>query len=212
MTELKDAGLADLLPKAWRERPEVQALDYAMRKMLSMILRYSEQAQIYTAIEKAPDELLDILAVQFRAPRYRQDYDLETKRKLVRSSLPYYTTVGTKGAVENTLGEMYGKAAVQEWFEYGGTPGCFRLSVEETGRIDIEELLDILEKVKRKTAHLDVLELDSSTKQCITIGFAAVTVGEVHTGTKAGEVESLYWYADADGNALVDADDGILTI
>ena len=112
MTDLRDARLTDVLPKAVADQQEVKSLSDAWHDLTVLILDFADNAKIYTAIDSASDELLDILAVQFRTPRYRQDYDIETKRRMVKSSLPYYMTVGTKAAVEGVMQEMYGKAYI----------------------------------------------------------------------------------------------------
>ncbi len=176
MTDLRDARLTDVLPKAVADQQEAKSLSDAWHDLTVLILDFADNAKIYTAIDRASDELLDILAVQFRTPRYRQDYDIETKRRMVKSSLPYYMTVGTKAAVEDVMREMYGKAYAKEWFEYNGTPGCFRIKIDAEKPIDIEELLDILHHVKRTSAHLDTLELSTEEAHDLFFGFASVTV------------------------------------
>lgn len=210
MTDLREARLTDILPKAVADQQWVKSLSDAWHDLTILILDFADNAQIYTAIDRASDELLDILAVQFRAPRYRQDYDIETKRRVVKASLPYYMTVGTKAAVEDVMQEMYGKAYVREWFEYDGTPGCFRIKIEAEKPIDIEELLDILNHVKRASAHLDMLQLSTEEAHDLFWGFASVTVGKWFGFTENGEAE-FDWLIDADGQALMDADRNILT-
>lgn len=210
MTDLRDARLTDVLPKAVADQQEVKSLSDAWHDLTVLILDSADNAKIYTAIDGASDELLDILAVQFRTPRYRQDYDIETKRLMVKSSLPYYMTVGTKAAVEGVMQEMYGKAYVREWFEYNGTPGCFRIKIDAGKPIDIEELLDILHYVKRTSAHLDTLELSTEETHDLFFGFASATVGKWFNSTE-DEEEALDWLVDADEKALMDTDNKILT-
>lgn len=210
MTDLRDARLTDVLPKAVANQQEVKSLSDAWHDLTVLILDFADNAKIYTAIDGASDELLDILAVQFRTPRYRQDYSIETKRRMVKSSLPYYMTVGTKAAVEDVMREMYGKAYVREWFEYNGTPGCFQIKIDAEKPIDIEELLDILHHVKRTSAHLDTLQLSTEEAHDLFFGFASVTVGKWFGSTVSGE-ETFDWFVDADGNALMDADKNVLT-
>ena len=81
MTDLRDARLTDVLPKAVADQQEAKSLSDAWHDLTVLILDFADNAKIYTAIDRASDELLDILAVQFRTPRYRQDYDIETKRR-----------------------------------------------------------------------------------------------------------------------------------
>lgn len=210
MTDLRNAQLTDLLPKSVADQQWVQSVSDAWHDLVFLILDFADNAKVYTGIDQASDELLDILATQFRAPRYRQDYDIETKRRLVKASLPYYMTVGTKAAVEDVMRDLYGDATVREWFEYNGTPGCFRIKIKADGPIDIEEMLDILSHVKRASAHLDMLQLSTEETQKLYFGFASVTVGK-WSGAMAAEESDFDWLVDADSNALLDADGNILT-
>lgn len=210
MTDLRNAQLTDLLPKSVAEQQWVQSVSDAWHDLTLLILDFADNAKVYTGIDQASDELLDILATQFRAPRYRQDYDIETKRRLVKASLPYYMTVGTKATVEDVMRDLYGDATVREWFEYDGTPGCFRIKIKAEGPIDIEEMLDILSHVKRASAHLDMLQLDTEETQKLYFGFASVTVGK-WSNAMLGSESDFGWLVDADGNALLDADRNILT-
>ena len=210
MTDLRNAKLTDLLPKSVADQQWVKSISDAWHELAILILDFTDNAKIYTGIDHASDELLDILAVQFRAPRYRQDYDIETKRRLVKASLPYYMTVGTKAAVEDMMRDLYGDATVREWFEYEGTPGCFRIKIKAEGPIDIEEMLGILSHVKRTSAHLDMLQLSTEEMHKLFFGFASVTVGKWSGVTADGE-SVFSWLVDADENALLDADGNILT-
>jgi len=78
MTDLRNAQLTDLLPKSVAEQQWVQSVSDAWHDLTLLILDFADNAKVYTGIDQASDELLDILATQFRAPRYRQDYDIET--------------------------------------------------------------------------------------------------------------------------------------
>lgn len=210
MTNLRNAQLTDLLPKSVAEQQWVQSVSDAWHDLTLLILDFADNAKVYTGIDQASDELLDILATQFRAPRYRQDYDIETKRRLVKASLPYYMTVGTKAAVEDVMRDLYGDATVREWFEYQGTPGCFRIKIKAEDPIDIEEMLDILSHVKRASTHLDMLQLSTEEMHKLFFGFASVAVGKWSGVTADGE-SVFSWLVDADENALLDADGNILT-
>jgi phage tail P2-like protein len=209
MIDLRDAKLTDALPRAVAEQPWVEALAATWLSVANEILDCADKARVYTDIDNAPEELLDVLAIELRAPRYREDYDIGTKRRVVKTSLPYYTTVGTKAAVVKVMREMYGDAQVLEWFEYGGTPGTFRVNIHPEKAIDVSELLDILEQIKRASAKLEGLYLSTEEKQGIFIGFGMVEVGAFSTSMKANETV-FDWLVDENENTLVDEDVNVL--
>ena len=132
MTDLREARLVDLLPKAVADRQEVKALSDAWHDLAVMTLDFSNRAKTYTGIDQAPEVLLDILAVQFRVDWYRDDYPVETKRELIKTAMEVHRHCGTRWAVEKALSLIYPKTSIKEWFEYGGQPGYWRLNVDIT--------------------------------------------------------------------------------
>ena len=129
MTDLREARLVDLLPKAVADRQEVKALSDAWHDLAVMTLDFSDRAKTYTGIDQAPEVLLDILAVQFRVDWYRDDYPVETKRELIKTAMEVHRHCGTRWAVEKALSLIYPKTSIKEWFEYGGQPGGQRDSL-----------------------------------------------------------------------------------
>lgn len=55
---------------------------------------------------------------------------LEVKRSLIRSSIFEHRIKGTRGAVERLLNKITSGATVEEWFNYGGRPGYFRVNLK----------------------------------------------------------------------------------
>ena len=107
--------------------------------------------------------------------------------------------------------DLYGDATVREWFEYDGTPGCFRIKIKAEGPIDIEEMLDIPQPCKSGPAPTWICcSFPRREMHKLFFGFASVTVGKWPGVTADGE-SVFSWLVDADENALLDADGNILT-
>ena len=60
---LKDAQIADGLPRVLAEQPWVRALSLAMLELHRKTMDYIDASQIYTAIDTVAEEVLDALAV-----------------------------------------------------------------------------------------------------------------------------------------------------
>ena len=90
--------------------------------------------------------------------------DLETKRKLIRNSIYEHRIKGTKFAVENLLNKITGGANVTEWFEYGGEPGFFRVTLTELRDYGDkgETFLRMIEATKNARSWLDSVIFDLS--------------------------------------------------
>lgn len=159
MTDLREARLVDLLPKAVADRQEVKALSDAWHDLAVMTLDFSDRAKTYTGIDQAPEVLLDILAVQFRVDWYRDDYPVETKRELIKTAMEVHRHCGTRWAVEKALSLIYPKTSIKEWFEYGGQPGYWRLNVDITDEPAVyytpKEIEKRINYARRCSAHLE---------------------------------------------------------
>lgn len=72
---LKDAQIADGLPRVLGEQPWVRALSLAMLELHRKTMDYINGSQIYTAIDTVAEEVLDALAVNWKIDWYDTGYD-----------------------------------------------------------------------------------------------------------------------------------------
>ena len=129
------------------------ALDPIIRKIGQLLPLCSD----WESIDELPEEFLDALAKELDIDWYKASGTVEAKRNLVQNSDLVHMHIGTKAAVEMVVKDYYGGAEVLEWFEYGGQPGHFKISVED-GTSEIiypEELAALVKKVKKASAILD---------------------------------------------------------
>ena len=84
---LKNAQIADGLPRILGEQPWVKALSMAMLELHQKTMGYIAGSQIYTAIDTVAEEVLDALAVNWKIDWYDTGYDIEQKRRIVKTAL-----------------------------------------------------------------------------------------------------------------------------
>ncbi|WP_087064424.1 phage tail protein [Intestinibacillus massiliensis] len=181
MISLQDARITDVLPPIISSQPWVQAYAFAVQRQVQMLIRYSSGLSIWNNDDGLPDKLCDALALELRTPQYRPDLPLPTKRNLVRNTLTYYALAGTKSAVEHITSDIFGSAGVQEWFQYAGKPGYFKVTTDNPAVTDdnVDEFKRVAESVKRLSAHLEKVELSMSTGS-----FVQQYSFSVHSATK----------------------------
>lgn len=131
----------------------------------SLVARRPEidRLTIYSRIDELPEALLDILAYDFKVDWYDYEYPIAAKRALIKGNILVHKRQGTVYATRSILDGLYPKSAMEEWFEYGGEPGYFRLNVNvsnsaEEGAVVIystEEILRRISTAKRLSAHLE---------------------------------------------------------
>lgn len=126
-------------------------------------IQLARGAIIYPRIDELPEEVLDILARDLRVDWYEDTYPIDVKRATIRDSVKVHKRLGTKYAVETALGNVFPGSRLEEWFEYGGQPYMFRVSVNAA---DSERIPNWKEKVRRAIAlsknlrsHLDALRM-----------------------------------------------------
>ena len=115
-------------------------------------------ASIYARIDELPEELLDILAVDFGVDWYDYDYDLATKRRVIQESFYVHQHLGTVGAVKRALSAVWPNTDVEEWFDYGGDPYYFRVLLnagDSTQPIPVDEIIDTIRTYQSVRSHLE---------------------------------------------------------
>ena len=121
------------LPSVLAEDEELSALARTAAEQFYALIRNAENASVLIDIDNLPEAVLDILARDFRVDWYDSNASLEQKRRLIRTALDVHRHKGTKAAVETAVSAIVPGAVVEEWFEYGGEPYCFRISIETDG-------------------------------------------------------------------------------
>lgn len=155
-------NLVATLPPALQKDPSAVALAEAMAGLLARRPEEIEQLHIYPVIDRLDEQLLDILAHDFKVDWWDADYSLEEKRRTLKDSWRVHKLLGTKAAVEMAISAIYPQTTVLEWFEYGGEPYHFKLLVNAAyEQIDPEKHRRVLEKVqyyKNLRSHMDEVE------------------------------------------------------
>ncbi|MDO5765401.1 MAG: phage tail protein I [Elusimicrobiales bacterium] len=181
MTELYNGQITDLLNNGLRYNPETISISYAILQEKRRILALAAQTRLMSAIDTLSESTLDYLAVELRTPAYRQSHPIETKRKLVAGTIPFYAKLGTPAAVDIVIDAIFAGGHTEEWFEYGGEPHHFRVAVNVTGQtIDLsetEEMRRMVNATKRLTSWLDELHyvLEASAPAILHLGGAMAT-------------------------------------
>ncbi len=177
MIELKGSRFTQILPENLSRQPETRAFAYAVGRQVDQLLALSDAARVYAALGDAPEQLLDHLAAELRTPGYDGGYPLDTKRALVQSSLVFYATMGTPAAVDRILQAVFSGGSIQEWFDYGGRPHHFRVSVQIQGQTltgeGMEQLRQSIAAVKRLSSRMeDLTTFTQLTGQPLRVGCA----------------------------------------
>lgn len=205
---LYHAQIADGVPRVLREQPWIKALSLAVWELHKQTMEYIDGSQIYTAIDTVGEEVLDALAVNWKIDWYDTDYDIEQKRRIVKTALNIRRTMGTVAAVKAQADAIYPGSTLEEWFQYGGEPGYFRLRVnimtveeqEKFAAMSLREIERRLAAAKRFSAHLEEVEYYDAGGTATAYGMAAYVGAEYVDGCKTIRVNPSP--DDAKGTAM----------
>lgn len=102
-------------------------------------------------LAELPEDVLDLLGWQLHVDNYNAAVDIQAKRELIANSLILHRRKGTPWAVVfalDTALRLTSSAELSEWFEYGGDPYFFRvtLDVSDTG-MDATEVTNAIKLI-----------------------------------------------------------------
>lgn len=182
MINLSEASLLQLLPPSIRSDPKVAAAAQAMDAEYSQTITEISKLSIYTRLDSISSEEADALAWQFHVDFYDPALPLDSKRSLVKNSFAWHRRKGTPSAVEELITAIFGDGLVQEWYEFGGDPGTFRIitSNKDVTEAQAQQLLDAIGTVKNTRSHLDSIQVTAADELQFYYGFV-VHVGEYLT-------------------------------
>lgn len=155
--KLNDLEFLRLLPQFMRNDSAVKGLATGINSIIPELAESLKKLSTWDQIDNLSDAELDSLAWELNILWYDTSANIETKRDVIKNSDLVYQHLGTKFAVENVIKSYFGDGRVQEWFEYDGQPGHFRVTSSNPSLSDerITEFLNLVSKVKRASAKLD---------------------------------------------------------
>lgn len=162
--DLKNLDLLNLQTKFMRQDKTVMGYSAAVGDQLKKIANETDKALIYSRINDLPGEVCDILSWQFGADWYDATADIEVKREAINDVLYLAKIRGTPAAVQRVVEIYFGDGRVEEWFEYGGDPGYFRVltSNPEATNEKAQQFTKAVESVKRKSQWLEAVILEET--------------------------------------------------
>lgn len=211
---LTASNLLGSLPQVLQDDESMVALAKSVAAVLEKRKDEIRTIAIYPRIEELPEDLLDILAKDFKVDWWDKGYSLETKREILKTSWHTHRILGTKEAVTTALCALYDQFEVKEWWEYGGEPGFFKVETQSFQLIcELDKFVATLSAVKRLSAHLEKVNVKAAMYQTVGVGVAAqFELVNTYVMKSFDLNELLNWLVDEAGNILINELGDILTV
>lgn len=211
MINLFDSMISDFLPLTPANEAHVKSIAYAVHCQLQQIKLFSMQMQVMCMLDNVPENVLDMLAVEFKTQYYSSDLEVERKRELVKNTFIWYMTAGTRSSLSEAVTSVFSDAEIHEWKETGDDP--FTFTVETTAQIQEDKykafdlLIETMKNARSLFKKLRVQrEVDFNLYQGIAISEFITNVFFVPT-----QEPELIVITDEDGKGLLDEKSKILT-
>lgn len=203
MINLYDSNITDILLEAFIEKPEVIALGYALNRAMQRWIGYCQNISVYAAIDTAPEQLLDLLAVELNTQYYDTAMDIEKKRSVVKNTLIWFMSTGTPAAVEETVAAVFGSGYVSEWFEYGGDPYNFKVYTSNMSLDDkaLKELEEVITTTQNARSYLEEVIVEAARILPIRFSAALIVKDDITFTIKSEEIQVMI--EDENGQQLV---------
>lgn len=155
--KLSNLEFIRLLPQFMHSDTAVQGLAAGIDSIVPQLASEIEKLSTWDRLDELSEAELDDLAWELNILWYDTGATPEVKRNVIRDSDQIYKKLGTRWAVERVISTYFGDGYIEEWFQYDGTPGTFRVYSTNPSITDskLQEFLNILSKVKRASAQLD---------------------------------------------------------
>ena len=202
---LKDVDLIKLCPSFMREDKTNQTLADGISNIFQTWANDLDRLPVINQLDKLIEAELDQLASDKNIFWYDYKASISVKRALIKNARLVFNRLGTVWAVESVINDYMPGTELQEWFDYEGERGYFRIVTTNTSvlKTDIQTFLNILGQIKRKSSWLEDIILRLEQYLILYPGWGVVErsketftftqylrKGQIEGMTK-GELESL---------------------
>jgi phage tail P2-like protein len=154
---LKDCKTEKLLPLFMRKEKDDVAIARTIDPTIRSMGEKVEWLSDWGFIDELPEEWIDALAWELDVDWYapKSDRSLEVRRELVKNADEVHKHLGTRAAVESVAKDIFGDGHVEEWFEYSGDPGTFKVWISTQLTNDtVGRFMKTIGQVKNARSHL----------------------------------------------------------
>lgn len=175
MNRLENLQLTQLLPASIAADTTVKNISLSVETILQTVAGQTAAVLLLPHLDELPEAIIDELAWQYHVDAYSADFAIDVKRQLIRQSIAWHHKKGTPAAVTDMLSTIYASAQLEEFWEYGGEPYHFRVTVGED-RTDSAQTIDdaimVIKLSKNVRSWLDGIKFRRNITGTIYLGAA----------------------------------------
>ena len=176
---------AEIAPSSIASDPQVtsaaEAIDAELLAIYECMAAVPGGILFWPFTDQLESPMLDVIAWEMHVDVWAGwDGDLNTaqKRDLINQSIDWHQHLGTKYAVEQMLQTVFRTGYVSEWYQYGGNPYFFRVTINEP-LVDadrVKRVMDGIMAVKNVRSWMEEMVIPSFTSRAQM--YVAVIIGQ----------------------------------
>lgn len=214
--EITKENLLSTLPLFLASDKKQLALAIATAEELERLYQNNDLLSIYTKIDSLSEELLDILAYDFKVDWWDRNYSLQEKRETFKGCWKVRKALGTPTAVSTAVSAVYKDVRVIEWWQYGGNPYRFKLLIDTgTTLLDCQKLDDVIDRIrfyKNLRSKVEKIEIETRKEAEIFVGIAIQRGSRKQITIDGVDASEYDWLTDENGDNLLDENGMLLYI
>lgn len=156
-----------VLTSSKKNKEILEVLEKLIQKHILDNMKY---LVFYDRIDTMSAEELDAVAEELHIDFYDYTLDIEKKREACKSSFAIHSIKGTPAAVKKVLNIFFRNSALEQWYEYGGEPGYFKVKIDGKVPANLQEIALKIEDAKKKSQHLEKIIFSSECKGILYAG------------------------------------------
>lgn len=133
MNTLPELSLPRILSPSIASDPHIISLAESINPNLQAIAPATSETLILARIDSLSEQMLDLLAWQFHADFYDLAYNIEVKRRMIKSAIKWHLHKGTTSAILEALRLLDIQAKFVHWRDFSGEPYTFQISAVVAG-------------------------------------------------------------------------------
>lgn len=202
---MMDFDIKGLVPRfIWNDRnghAMAKALEAGLKDFLAVC---KMGLDTWGNVDNMPEWRLDEMAWEYNIP-YDHTADVEIKRKWIADVFPLSRMYGTPEGIIQYLGAYFDDAVLEESWQYDGDPYHFRMNF--AGGWTPEKVAwatNAIKTVKNVRSVLDLYHFMAEWKQKLRAGCAFYGMEKGEYTVSKEDAPDLDYYADEDGDMLLD--------
>jgi len=159
--DLKNMDFIKLLPSFMRTDAANIGLSVSVDAIAEELYSKIVLFTTWDKIDLLQSDELDMLAEELHISWYDKAAAIDVRRNIIKESDLVHAKMGTNWAAKQVINKYFGEGEIIDWYTYGGEPGHFKIQTlnQSILKDKYEQFISILDKVKRKSAQIDSIEL-----------------------------------------------------